>query len=72
MKFDIGKLLTIFAAIHQVEQTIKGSGNKKQKVIDVAKTALGVTGELSPAAAAKLDRFVDDAVEIANGLQAQN
>ncbi len=70
MKFSVDLFLDIFAAIQHVEQTVKGSANKKQKAIEIIAASASIAGKVSPKVEAGIGQIIDATVAIHNGIEA--
>lgn len=62
MKLDFNLIMRILQAVQTVEHTVKGSGTKRQKAIEIVKTAEAV----DPRVEAAVGKFADVVVELSN------
>ena len=70
MTLNFNLLMKIFGAIQQVESTVHGGANKKQKAIEIITAGADVAGSLNPKVQSAIGQIIDATVQIHNGLDA--
>lgn len=72
MKLDFKMIMKILNAIDHVEQTVKGSQKKRDKVISIVTDGADVAGTISPKAKEAIGGFIDSTIAVQNGLDGRS